>query len=81
VLGLPGFVARIQAALMRLAPGEPLLSADNLDSMKTDNVPSGKLPGLAELGIAAQSLSSAKDYLGVGRTRARFNSLRSVARR
>jgi NADH dehydrogenase len=81
VLGLPGFVARIQAALMRLAPGEPLLSADNLDSMKTDNVPSGKLPGLAELGIAAQSLSSAKDYLGAGRTRARFNSLRSVARR
>jgi NADH dehydrogenase len=81
VLGLPGFVARIQAALMRLAPGEPLLSADNLDSMKTDNVPSGKLPGLAELGITAQSLSSAKDYLGAGRTRARFNSLRSVARR
>ena len=31
-------LARVQAMLMELAPGEPLLSRDNLDSMKVDNV-------------------------------------------
>ena len=36
---------------MGLMPGEPMLSRDNLDAMKTDNVASGTLPGLSALGI------------------------------
>lgn len=64
VLSLPDWAARAQAALMSLAPGEPLMSADNLDSMKRDNVCSGTLPGLAELGIrAADLVGTARTYL------------------
>ena len=49
---------------MALAPGEPLMSRDNLDSMQRDNVASGTLPGLRSLGIAPAALPPiAKDYL------------------
>jgi uncharacterized protein YbjT (DUF2867 family) len=65
VLNLPMALGRLQAMLMALAPGEPLMSRDNLDSMAVDNVASGKLPGLSELGITAAPLSGiAGDYLG-----------------
>jgi uncharacterized protein YbjT (DUF2867 family) len=58
VLPLPRPVGRLQAALLSLLPGEPLMSADNLDSMRVPNVASGQLPGLAELGIRASALSA-----------------------
>ncbi|MBU0589161.1 MAG: complex I NDUFA9 subunit family protein [Gammaproteobacteria bacterium] len=65
VLGLPMALARLQAWCMELAPGEPLMSRDNLDSMKVDNVASGKLPGLSALGIQPASLQAiAPTYLG-----------------
>ena len=64
VFGLPDWAARLQAKLMGLAPGEPVMSSDNLDSMKVPNVASGKLPGLASLGITASALQPiAQDYL------------------
>jgi len=64
VLALPGWLGRLQATLMELAPGEPLMSRDNLDSMRADNVASGKLPGLQSLGITAAALRPiAKGYL------------------
>jgi uncharacterized protein YbjT (DUF2867 family) len=64
VFGLPDWVARLQASLMSLAPGEPVMSSDNLDSMKVPNVASGKLPGLASLGIVASALQPiAQAYL------------------
>ena len=56
VLALPEWVGRLQAAAMALLPGEPLLSRDNLLSMRVPNVASGRLPGLAEIGIEAASL-------------------------
>ena len=56
VLALPRWLARLQATLMELAPGEPLMSRDNLDSMKIDNVASGTVPGLSHLGIVAASM-------------------------
>jgi NADH dehydrogenase len=56
VITLPEWMGRMQAQLMGLAPGEPLMSLDNLDSMKVDNVATGKLPGLASLGITASAL-------------------------
>jgi NADH dehydrogenase len=53
---------------MGLAPGEPVMSSDNLDSMKVPNVATGKLPGLASLGITASALQPiAEDYLNGNR--------------
>ncbi len=56
VFGLPDWLAWPQAALMELLPGEPLMSRDNLASMRTPNVAGGKLPGLALLGITPAAL-------------------------
>jgi hypothetical protein len=78
VLPLPGFLARVQARLMELAPGEPLMSRDNLDSMKTPNVASGSLPGLASLGIEPAALEAVvPDYLGHDQGTARFERWRA----
>ncbi|MEO5658814.1 MAG: complex I NDUFA9 subunit family protein [Polaromonas sp.] len=65
VLPLPNVLARIQAFLMELAPGDPILSQDNLDALKTDNIASGHLPGLQALGITPASLAAiGPTYLG-----------------
>jgi len=78
VLPLPGFVARLQARLMELAPGEPLMSRDNLDSMKTPNVASGSLPGLASLGIEPAALEAiAPGHLGRQQGTARLERWRA----
>jgi uncharacterized protein YbjT (DUF2867 family) len=82
VIALPGALARVQAALMALAPGEPLMSRDNLDSMTLPNVASGALPGLAALGIAPASLAQVgPTYLGGDDGCARYEPLRARARR
>ncbi|MGE0330367.1 MAG: complex I NDUFA9 subunit family protein [Ramlibacter sp.] len=65
VIALPMALGRLQALLMELAPGEPLMSRDNLAAMQTDNVASGALPGLDALGIAPAALQAiAPLYLG-----------------
>lgn len=65
VVPLPAALGRLQARLMELAPGEPLMSRDNLDSMRTPNIASGNLPGLQELGITPSALAAiAAAYLG-----------------
>jgi len=51
VFGLPQPLAYLQALVMEMMPGAPLMSRDNLASMKVDNVSHGQLPGLAELGV------------------------------
>lgn len=56
VIPLPDWVGRLQARMMELAPGEPLMSRDNLDSMKVDNIASGHTPGLQALGIHPAAL-------------------------
>jgi uncharacterized protein YbjT (DUF2867 family) len=66
VVGLPPPLARLQALLMELAPGPRLMSRDNLDSMKVNNVATGKLPGLEALGISPRALRDiAPTYIGV----------------
>jgi NADH dehydrogenase len=40
VIELPAGLARIQAFLLEHIPGGPIMSRDNLDSMKVDNVAS-----------------------------------------
>lgn len=65
VIALPAALGRLQAGLMALAPGEPLMSRDNLDSMTQPNIASGNLPGLEALGIAPAALAAvAPGYLG-----------------
>ena len=82
VVGLPDGLARIQAALMELAPGEPIMSRDNLDAMKIDNVSGGKLPGLAALGITPAALSAvAPFYLGAQGLRSGLMAKRKTAGR
>jgi uncharacterized protein YbjT (DUF2867 family) len=82
VLGLPMWVGWLQAAAMELAPGEPLMSRDNLASMKVDNVATGQLPGLAALGISAASASGvAPTYLGHRGPRSKLNRWRAGAGR
>ncbi len=70
VLGLPDWAARLQARVFELLPGEPLITRDNLDSMKTDNVvekQTGVLTAEA-LGIKLTSLeAAAPHYLATGR--------------
>lgn len=65
VFPLPAFVGRLQARLMELAPGEPLMSRDNLAAMTVDNVADGRLPGLQALGITPAAIEAvAPRYLG-----------------
>lgn len=65
VFGIPHTLAWLQAFLMELAPGQPLMSRDNLRSMQVDNISSGKALGLKDLNIQASSVSSiAPGYLG-----------------
>lgn len=58
VLPLPLLLGRCQAALMELLPGKPLMSRDNVDSLRVDNVASGSQAGLRELGIEPTPLGS-----------------------
>jgi len=82
VFGLPDALARVQAALMELAPGEPIMSRDNLDAMKVDNIASGKLPGLQALGITPSALSAvAPFYLGAQGLRSGLMAKRKTAGR
>jgi len=80
VFALPNWMGWIQALLMEMAPGAPLMSRDNLDSMKVDSVATGKLPGLEALGIKPSPLKPiAQDYLtqsqpGAGLPGIRFKS-------
>jgi NADH dehydrogenase len=82
VIGLPMWVGWLQAAAMELAPGEPLMSRDNLASMKVDNVATGQLPDLSDLGISAASAAGvAPSYLGHRGPRSRMNGWRERAGR
>jgi uncharacterized protein YbjT (DUF2867 family) len=78
VIALPDALGRIQALAMELLPGEPLMSRDNLASMRVANIAGGQLPGLADLGITAATLASvAPDYLSPGRGVARLDRWRA----
>ena len=82
VIGLPDALARLQAWFMELAPGDPILSRDNLDAMKTDNIASGKLPGLQALGINPAALSAiGPTYLGARGLRSGLTAKRKTAGR
>jgi NADH dehydrogenase len=77
ILPLPVALGRLQARLMELAPGEPLMSRDNLDAMSVDNVATGQWPDLAALGIAASGIGAiAPTYLSGQPARGRLLAIR-----
>jgi uncharacterized protein YbjT (DUF2867 family) len=79
VVALPAPLAWAQAVMMELLPGEPLMSRDNLASMRVANVASGLLPGLETLGIKPQSLAAVvPGYLGLGQGCARLEGWRAA---
>ena len=82
VLALPDAIARVQAGVMGWLPGEPLMSGDNLDSMRVPNVLTGDVPGLEALGIQPASMESVMTPLLAGRAGvARLEPLRARAHR
>lgn len=82
VLALPAGLAYLQALAMECLPGTPLMSRDNLDSLRVQSVASGKLPGLEGLGIRASALDAiVPQYLAAAQGVARLNPLRARARR
>jgi NADH dehydrogenase len=52
VMSLPYAIGWLQALMMELAPGPTLMSRDNLDSMKVNNIGTPHALGLRALGIA-----------------------------
>jgi NADH dehydrogenase len=80
IIRLPDALARLQALTFEMAPGEPVISRDNLDSMKVDNVLSAPLA--PELGIEPASIETiAPVYLTGASTRSRFDTFRASAGR
>lgn len=67
VLSLPDWAGRLQALGLQMAPGPTLMSVDNFDSMKIDNIGSeDALTRMLELGVTPQALSLiAPQYLGI----------------
>lgn len=79
---LPGFAGRLQALAMEMLPGTPMMSRDNVDSMKVPNIATGQVPGLEALGITPAALAAvAPGYLSASAGRARLEQLRALARR
>lgn len=82
VLPLPAPLAWLQAVAMECLPGVPLMSRDNLASMKVPNVAGEQRPGLAALGITPQSIATiVPAYLSAGQGLARLDRWRAGARR
>ena len=82
VFGIPHAMAWLQAFLMEMAPGQPLMSRDNLASMEVDNVASGHALGLKDLNMEAAAVSSiAPGYLGTKGSSTALNDYRAKAGR
>jgi NADH dehydrogenase len=77
VIGLPDSLGRLQALLMGALPGPTLMSVDNFDSMRVDNVADG--PIAAELGLVPTRITvgsedpRARRELRLARDRARHS--------
>jgi NADH dehydrogenase len=79
ILGLPDFVARLQAGIMDFVPGRPF-STDNYRSLTIDSV--CRDDGFARLGIKPQSMAgAARQYLGSSTDNARLSRDRAAVHR
>ena len=80
IIRLPEALARLQALTFEMAPGEPVISRDNLDSMKVDNILNSPLA--PELGLEPASIETiAPVYLTGASGRSRFDTFRASAGR
>ncbi|HEY2000042.1 complex I NDUFA9 subunit family protein [Paraburkholderia sp.] len=80
IIRLPEALARLQALTFEMAPGEPVISRDNLDSMKVPSIMSAPLA--PELGLEPASIETiAPVYLTGASMRSRFNTFRASAGR
>jgi NADH dehydrogenase len=79
ILGLPEPLARLQAFTLEHLPGK-LMTRDNLDSMKVDNVCAGPFPGLFAFRPASLE-TVAPAYLAGSAARARYARYRHFAGR
>ncbi|QCP51400.1 complex I NDUFA9 subunit family protein [Trinickia violacea] len=80
IVRLPDTLARLQALSFEMLPGEPMLTRDNLDSMKIDSVMHGPLA--PELGVEPVGIDViAPVYLSGASLRSRFNAFRAHAGR
>jgi NADH dehydrogenase len=80
LIALPEGMGRLQAAVLEHMPGSPLLSRDNLDSMRVDAVLNG--PIAPELGIHPASVEAVMtDAFGIGAREARMRTLRGSVHR
>jgi len=65
VCAMPDGLGRLQAGMLAMLPGTPLMSPDNLDSLRVDNVASE--PMAPELGVVPASMDAVvPGYLGRG---------------
>jgi uncharacterized protein YbjT (DUF2867 family) len=79
VVALPEPLARLQAFMLEHLPGK-LMTRDNLDSMKVDNVCAGPFPEL--FGFEPSSIEAVVPrYLGAGVANSRFDKYRHQAGR
>lgn len=78
VVGLPEGIGMVQARLMELAP-QPLMSRDNVRSMRVDNVASGKPQPFGLTPTALEAV--APGWLGTAGPRAFYYPFRRHARR
>ena len=82
VFALPAGLARMQAWAMECLPGIPLMSRDNLDSMRVPSIAGEQWPGLERLGIRPSAMEAVVPlYLRASQGLARLDPLRAKARR
>jgi NADH dehydrogenase len=71
VVGVPMGIGRLQAAVLSCLPGTPLMTPDNLDSLKVDNIArEGMAPELGVVPVAMEAV--VPSYLGHPRMRRSF---------
>ncbi|CAN5366709.1 complex I NDUFA9 subunit family protein [soil metagenome] len=81
VIGLPGPIARLQAMFMEHAPGEPMLTRDNLDSMTIDSIAPAGYQRPAELGLGLPATVEQFARTHLGDTDTHFDRFRAQPRR
>lgn len=82
VIDMPMFVGKLQALVLELLSSRPLMSRDNLDSLRVANVASGLLPGLDALGVSpAPLVGVAPFYLNEVAVSTRLDEMRRRAGR
>jgi NADH dehydrogenase len=81
VLPISDGLARLQIAMLSLLPGEPLMTADNLLSLRVPNVAGGDLPTLRQLGIDPAPLEAVAPLILGSQLQARLTRWRAAARK